>query len=372
MGNEHANSPAISVVMVVCNVERFLREAIESILGQTFTDFEFIIVDFGSTDHSKTIIAEYAAKDSRVKLHEIPHCGLAEARNAGGFLARGRYIAIMDADDISMPNRLELEFSFMEKHPGVGVVGGTTEWIDATGRKMRVESFPLSDGEIKSALEVHCPFCQPSVLVRSEAFHRVGGYREAFAPAEDYDLWIRVAEHYQCANLSEVVLRYRVHPYQVSFRKRTQQTLRCIAARFSASARKNGQPDPMDSVAEINSGLLTRLGINERVQQTAVAGEYLFWFRAMYAAGEYGGALKAAIEVFESREFEHAERWQVANLRLMTARLYWKQGNFTKGLLIAAHAFAIRPVMLGRPAKQLLRKVQLWMRSNVVKEQVAL
>ena len=372
MANVQANSPAISVVMVVCNVERFLREAIESILGQTFTDFEFVIVDFGSTDNSKAIIKEYAAKDSRVKLHEIPHCGLAEARNAGGFLARGCYIAIMDADDISMPSRLEMEFSFMEKHPEVGVVGGATEWIDATGRKMRVESFPLGDGEIKSALEVHCPFCQPSVLVRNEAFKRVGGYRGAFAPAEDYDLWIRIAEHYQCANLSEVVLRYRVHPYQVSFRKRTQQTLRCIAARFSASARKNGQPDPMDSVPEINSGVLTRLGISEKVQQTAVASEYLFWFRAMYGAGEYAGALKAAVEVFESRELEHAERWQLANLRLMTARLYWKQGNLSKGLLVAAHAFAIRPLMLGRPAMQVLRRIQSWMRSNVVKEQVAL
>ena len=102
------NEPVVSVAMVVCNVERFLAEAIESILAQTYRDFEFVIVDFGSTDRSKEIIAGYAAKDSRVKLHEIPHCGLAEARNAGCFLAQGQYIAIMDADDVSLPERYDV------------------------------------------------------------------------------------------------------------------------------------------------------------------------------------------------------------------------------------------------------------------------
>ena len=92
--------PVVSVVLVVCNVERFLGEAIESILRQTFREFEFIIVDFGSTDKSKEIVSSYAAKDVRVRLHEIPLCGLAEARNAGCFLARGKYIAIVDADDV--------------------------------------------------------------------------------------------------------------------------------------------------------------------------------------------------------------------------------------------------------------------------------
>src|ERR1700733_9393562 len=94
-----ANAPIVSVAMVVCNVERFLVEAIESILGQTFREFEFIIVDFGSTDQTKGIVSSYAAKDPRIKLHEIPHCGLAEARNVSCFLARGQYIAIQDADD---------------------------------------------------------------------------------------------------------------------------------------------------------------------------------------------------------------------------------------------------------------------------------
>src|SRR5579872_1875194 len=118
------SEPLVSVVMVVCNVERFLAEAIESVLGQTFHAFEFIIVDFGSTDKSQGIASSYAAKDARIRLHQIPHCGLAEARNAGCFLARARYIAIQDADDTSLPDRLLWQTDFMEKHAGVGLLGG--------------------------------------------------------------------------------------------------------------------------------------------------------------------------------------------------------------------------------------------------------
>src|SRR5579864_6120600 len=113
--------PVVSVVMIVYNVERFLGEAIQSILGQTFREFEFLIVDFGSTDESKSIVSSFAAKDRRIKLHEIQNCGLAEARNAGCSLAQGKYIAIIDADDISLPERLRWQVDFMEKHPEVGL-----------------------------------------------------------------------------------------------------------------------------------------------------------------------------------------------------------------------------------------------------------
>jgi glycosyltransferase involved in cell wall biosynthesis len=110
-------NPLISVVMVVCNADRFLAEAIESILSQTFSEFEFIIVDFGSTDKSRSIISSYATRDRRVKFHTMSNCALPEARNAGCFLAQGQYIAIMDADDVSVRDRLKWEFEFMEEHP---------------------------------------------------------------------------------------------------------------------------------------------------------------------------------------------------------------------------------------------------------------
>jgi hypothetical protein len=348
-------NPRVSVVMVVCNAHRFLAEAVESILSQDFSEFEFIIVDFGSTDESQSIIQSYAAKDSRVKFHSIPSCSLAEARNAGCFLARGRYIAIMDADDLSVPERLKLEFTFMEEHPEVGLLGGATDWIDVTGRSLRIDQLPTEDQEIRAALESCCPFCQPTVLIRREAFVVVGGYRNVFAQAEDYDLWLRIVEHFKCANLNQVVLKYRIHPYQISIRKRVQQTLCVLAAQLSARARRNGLADPLCSVKEITPAVLTTMGISEAKQQIAAASEYLCWIRTMYAAGEYSAALKAAIEVLQFRDWEHMERWQIADLRLLVARLYWKQGRFVSSLLTAAHAFATRPIMLGRPLKPLLQ-----------------
>ena len=111
----------VSVVLVVQNVDLYLAEAIESILAQTFTEFEFIILDFGSTDRSSEIATAYAARDCRIRLHHIRSCGLAEARNAGCALAKGKYIAIQDADDISLPDRLQRQVEFMEMHTDVGL-----------------------------------------------------------------------------------------------------------------------------------------------------------------------------------------------------------------------------------------------------------
>ena len=350
------NSPLVSVVMVVCNVDHFLAESIESILGQTFREFEFIIVDFGSTDKSNAIAASYAAKDSRVKLHDVRHCALAEVRNLGCSLANTIDIAIMDADDVSAPDRLMLETEFMENHPRVGLLGGATEWIDATGRSLRIDSPPTEDHEIRSALAVRCPFWQPTVLFRRDAFALVGGYRPMFVQTEDYDLWLRISERFQVANLKEVVLKYRIHPYQVSLRKGRQQTLCKLAAQASASSRKNGKPDPLDSVKEITSQALTALGITETRQQNELASGRRQWIRHMCLAGEYAVALQAAEEILQS-DLKMIERWQIADLRLTAAGLYWQKGKFLRSALRAAQAVLTRPAFLGRPLKPILRRL---------------
>jgi len=352
------NKPQVSVVMVVCNVDRFLAESIESILGQTFQDFEFIIVDFGSTDNSKSVISSYAAKDSRVKFHIIPSCGLAEARNASCLLAQGQYIAIMDADDVSAPDRLMCQIDFMEQHPEVSVLGGAVEWIDAAGRALITWGNPVGDREIQSALLECCPLWQPTVLMRREAFVAIGGYRPPFAPAEDYDLWLRMAEQFQIANLKQVLLRYRIHPYQVSMRKRAQQTLGILGARVAASSRRNGIPDPLDSVKEITPETLAALGVTKARQQSELACESGRWIRNMCMAGEYSVALQAALETLESN-LEHVERRQIADLHAIVARLYWRQRKFLSSLLAAALAVVTWPVVAGRPLRPMLRRLGL-------------
>lgn len=170
------SQPLVSVTMVTRNVEHFLQEAIESVLGQTFRDFEFIVVDFGSTDNSKSIVSNYAAADRRIRFHEIPHCGLAEARNEACSRAQGKCIAIMDADDVYLPNRLLWEVKFMEAHPEVGVTGGAVECINAAGRVSTTWSNPTENRMIQQAFSERCPLCQPTVLMRRDAFVGVGGY----------------------------------------------------------------------------------------------------------------------------------------------------------------------------------------------------
>jgi GT2 family glycosyltransferase len=354
------NKPTVSVLTVTRNVERFLPECIESILAQTFTDFEFVIVDFGSSDNSKSIISHYAATDSRIKFHIIPGCGLAEARNAGCFLAQGRYIAIMDADDVSVPNRLRWGVEFMEKHPEVGVVGGAVEWINSAGQPLMIAHHPSGDQELQSALLTHSVLWQPTVLIRGDAFALVGGYRNVFAQAEDYDLWLRIAERFQIANLEQVVLRYRIHPHQVSLRKRTQQTLGILAAQASASARRHGKPDPLDSVKEITPTLLAGLGIPEDRQKRELARHYQHWITHMYRAGEYAVALDGALALLQPPQ-EHVERRQKADLYFMVARLWLKQKKLAKGFLAMGRAVITWPIVVVDILESLLRQGG-WMR----------
>lgn len=348
--------PLVSVVMVIRDVDRFLAEAIESILSQTFKDFEFIVLDFGSTDNSKSIALSYAAKDSRIKFDGIPHCTLPVARNTACSLAQGKYIAIMDADDVSLPDRLALEVEFMETHPEIGVLGGLTECINAEGKLLatRIHDLPIEDHEIRSALAVRSPFCQASVLIRREAFNTVGGYREVFVQAEDYDLWLRISEHFQCAGLQHAVLRYRIHPYQISMQKQREQTFYWLAAHASASLRSSGKPDPLNSLNEVTPALLADLGISKARQQSYLFKKCRDWVLIMSDAGEYSVALEAALAMLQS-DLQYVERWKIADLHLIVARLYWQQTRMLSSFLAVGRAVMSRPAIVGRPLKPLLR-----------------
>jgi Glycosyl transferase family 2 len=348
------NQSVVSVVMVVCNVERFLAEAIESILHQTFRDFEFIIVDYGSTDQTKTLVQHYAEADERVRLHEIAHCGLGQARNAACSLAQGRYIALMDADDVALPDRLQLEVEFMERHPDVGLLGAGVQWINAAGQVLYVCCHPTDDGQIRRALVDYCCFWQPTVLLRKEAFERAGGYRDAFSPAEDYDLWLRITEHYQCANLDAVLLRYRMHPHQVSIRKRKQQTLGILAAQRSAVMRQKGESDIFSSVDTITPEVLTKVGVTGSMQDRAFMYEARRWIRHMIMAGEVSAALDSATQLLHVR-WTDVDEWQLADLYLMVAGFQWRRREYSQGIRSAIQAVRVRPKVLGRPLRPCLQ-----------------
>jgi Glycosyl transferase family 2 len=364
------NKPVVSVVMVVRNVERFLAESIKSILDQSFREFELVIIDFGSTDTTEAIVSSCAVNDSRIKFHTIPHCSLPEARNASCSAAQGKYLAVMDADDIALGHRLATQVSFMEQHPEVGVVGGGIEWINAAGESLPIPYDPANSQDIQSALPRHSPLWRPSpllrtdvwhptALIRRDAFYAAGGYRRAFVVSEDYDLWLRIAERHEISNLNHVVLKYRIHPHQVSLQQRRQKSLCKLVAQASAISRRDGQGDPISGLQEITPAVLARLGVSEATQKAILIREYLGYLRTMFVAGAYSATLEAAIEVLQSSDRAGAERWTITELRFLAARIYWRQKKYLTSVATAGHAVVTRPIVLGRPLIRFLHWLRL-------------
>lgn len=201
--------PLVTVLLPVYNGEQYLQETIRSILAQSYRDFEFLIVDDGSTDKTAEIIAGFDDKRIRVLVNE-KRLKLSGALNRGIEEARGDFIARMDADDLALTNRLQVQVDFLLKNKDVGICGSAIEVFGST--RTRKDIFPLSADGIKSYALFDCPFCHPSVMLRKELFNRHQlRYDGSYYPTEDYELWSRAIESFQTVNLKEVLLKYRVH-----------------------------------------------------------------------------------------------------------------------------------------------------------------
>jgi len=218
------HTPTISVLMPVYNAERYVAEAVESILNQTLGDFEFLIIDDGSTDRSLRILQRYAAADARIRLISRTNEGLVATLNELLALAQGELIARMDADDVALPHRFAQQVDFLRREPTVVCVGGAQDKIDEAGRMLIHHEDPLHDAEIqRMALCGRVPINHPSAMMRREAVLQVGGYDATLYPAEDLDLWLRLGEIGKLANLPETVLKYRQHANSVSEKRQTEQ-----------------------------------------------------------------------------------------------------------------------------------------------------
>lgn len=224
-------APLVSVVMPVYNSEAYLEQAVESILNQTFSDFEFIIViDPGSTNETAAILDGYT--DPRIiRLHNLEYRGLTHSLNRGIAAARGKYIARMDADDISLPRRLERQVHCMEAYPDIGLLGTWIEDIDENGKPIGVWRAPTTPALIRWSLLFGTCLAHPSVIMRRSVIQRVGSYNPEALHAEDYDLWSRMSFETQIANLPEVLVRLRVHTGSISSRysERQEQTVVQVA-----------------------------------------------------------------------------------------------------------------------------------------------
>ena len=213
-------NPVISVIISAYNSENFIKEAIDSVLSQTFTDFEFIIINDASTDSTESIIKSY--DDPRIKLiKNDKNIGLTKSLNIGIELAKGKYIARMDADDISFPERFQKQFDFMEQNPDIDVCGS---WYELFGERNGIINTPENDRDIKDILFFKNCIAHPTVIMRKETLDKYFvKYDDGFPCSQDYELWCRVADRFKFANIPEVLLKYRVHKEQIGTAKRKEQ-----------------------------------------------------------------------------------------------------------------------------------------------------
>ncbi len=217
--NTRSARPIVSVVMAAHNAMPYLPEAVESILQQSLRDFEFIIVNDGSTDGSAAWLDSRAADDPRVRVLNQENIGLTKSLNRGLNAAHGKFIARMDADDVSLPGRLEAQVRHLQSHPDLGVVGTFAETINAKGDRIgRVKPASRVVGHLQAQWQLlfKNAMVHPSVMMPKDVALSLGGYDCRWNTSQDYDLWSRISEVYKVANLPQVHLHYRVHGKSIS------------------------------------------------------------------------------------------------------------------------------------------------------------
>ena len=220
-------APFVSVLMPVYNPGRFLAEAVDSVLAQTYPAFELVIIDDASNDGSSEQLAAYTARDPRVRVFRQPaNMGIVAARNRAFREASGdsRYFAILDSDDLALPDRLERQVAFLEAHPDHMLVGGHTLIVDEAGRSLGIRRYPVAYAQICAVITRYNPIAQPAVMLRRSVIDALGGYSPEFPRCQDYDLWLRIAAQHPIANLDVPVIRYRISASQGK-RTHLRQTL---------------------------------------------------------------------------------------------------------------------------------------------------
>lgn len=242
-------SPLVSVVMPVRNGERWLPIAIGSLLAQTLRDIEILIIDDGSTDTTPAILTGYGRRDVRIRVIQQDAFGLVTALNRGLAEARAPLIARLDADDVAMPERLQRQLAHMELHAGIGLLGSWARKIDASGQPIGWLKPATDSRAIADLLLRTNPMIHSTVIMRAGLVRKLGGYREPFRGAEDYDLWLRMSEVAAVANLPEPLIQYRWHRDNVTNRQGMRQAFSVRLAQRCMERRRNHAPDPADALS---------------------------------------------------------------------------------------------------------------------------
>jgi len=254
------NPPLITVLLPVYNGEKYLKYAIESVLCQSFSDFEFIIINDGSDDESENIIKKYQQRDNRIiYLKNEKNLGLQRTLNKGLSFSKTNFIARIDSDDTWCDkNKLQKQFDFLQKNPDYALIGTAMKTINENGGELQTIRFKTTDKEIRDAILFSSQFAHPSVMISAKALDEIGFYSEEkkHKNVEDYELWLRIGTKYKFANLSDICLKYRVHPESISMQNEFKNRISWIKLTWQYS--KNYPNSSKALLAKIASLAISR------------------------------------------------------------------------------------------------------------------
>lgn len=300
---QNSDSPACSVVLPVYNAGKYLPGAIESVLRQTYSDFELLLLNDGSTDGSLHVLEVFAAQDPRCHVHSWPNRGLIATLNEGIRLARTDIIVRMDADDICHPQRFEKQIAYLAAHPECVAVGSRVKLIDPEGAPLRVFVDDIQHEAIDRAHmsgEGGSRICHPTVALRKAAIIACGAYRSEFQHAEDIDLFLRLAETGRLANLPEVLLEYRQHLGSIGYKHAEMQRNSARKAVFEASRRRG---------LELSNWLVTDAGaVGVPAHLADVHRKWGWW---ALSGGNHVTARKHALKALRLKP------WSLENIKLL-------------------------------------------------------
>lgn len=263
--------PKITVITAVYNAEKYLKASIESILGQSFKDFEFIIIDDCSTDNSLQIMRSYQKKDNRIiVLHNEKNVYATISRNKGLRIARGKYIVIHDADDISLPNRLQFQYQFMEKNQSIFLMGTGIKYINEAYEVVYVPKVIIGENRLKRSLEQKNAISHPSTIFRNDRIHR---YREKIYYSEDYDFYLTLlSDKKRLVNVKDPYVLYMLHADSVSYEHKIKQILFGLKAREFYHQRKKFGLDHYD---HFNPDEILKIDLDKSTHPVVLSGNIL-------------------------------------------------------------------------------------------------
>lgn len=245
-------TPTVSIILPAYNAEKYLKYAVDSMLDQTYDDFELIIINDGSSDSTKQLIDQYAKQDERIIPIHQKNIGLVATLNKAAGITRGKYIARMDADDISLPRRLETQVKLLDETPDAVLCASCFDVINEHNEFVRLSVAPAHSDDLKRSMHLYNPIAHGSVMYKKDAFLQAGGYSNSVGPTEDYDLWIRLARLGSFVYSERSIFRWRMNPEGITHSD--NGTMQIAARKLVERYRKEDPVAPLKAKEMIKVG----------------------------------------------------------------------------------------------------------------------